>query len=571
MMMLAPQEFDPRWCTAVPDWEDRIRNRKSLIPDLPLFDAVADKALRIFKRLRVPDIIGTPTYGDICDDWVFDFVRAIFGSYDPEQKIRMLQEFFLLVPKKNGKTSIAAAIIVTAAIMNERPEAELLLIAPTQEVASIAFKQAKGIIKLDPALDEIFHIQDHLKKITHQNSGAEIAIKSSDTGTITGVKATFILIDETHEFAKKSSASDVFTELRGALAARPDGFLLQITTQSKKQPAGVFRNELLHARAVRDGKIKSRMLAVLYELPKSLSKDEGWRDPATWPMVNPNYGRSVNPQFLAENLAKAEQKGKDELALFASQHLNVEVGVGLSIDTWIGAQYWADCAEPGLTLRAVLDRSDVVTIGIDGGGTDDLLGFAVIGREIGTRRWLIWTHAWAQPEVLERRKEIAEQLRDYERDGDLTICSTPSQGHEEVAAHVQMIAETGLLPDEAAVGLDHGQVAPLLDEMAKLDLEGPLLAGIRQGGGLRGPIWNMEFKLKGKTVAHGGTAMMNWVLGNAKAQQVGSMVAIEKVTAGKAKIDPLIAVFNAAELMGRNPVPSGTSANMNSFFAALGA
>ena len=61
MMMLAPQEFDPRWSTAVPDWEDRIRNRKSLIPDLPLFDAVADKALRIFKRLRVPDIIGTPT------------------------------------------------------------------------------------------------------------------------------------------------------------------------------------------------------------------------------------------------------------------------------------------------------------------------------------------------------------------------------------------------------------------------------------------------------------------------------------------------------------------------------
>lgn len=74
------------WDTAVPDWEQRIRNRDSLIPDLPLFDPMAQKALRIFKRLRVPDIIGTPTYGEACEQWVFDLVAAIFGSYDPETK-----------------------------------------------------------------------------------------------------------------------------------------------------------------------------------------------------------------------------------------------------------------------------------------------------------------------------------------------------------------------------------------------------------------------------------------------------------------------------------------------------
>ena len=91
--------FDPAWSTAVPDWEERILRGRSLIPDLPLFDAVADKALRIFKRLRVPDLIGTPTYGEVCEQWVFDLVRAIFGSYDPETKRRMLQEFFLLMPK----------------------------------------------------------------------------------------------------------------------------------------------------------------------------------------------------------------------------------------------------------------------------------------------------------------------------------------------------------------------------------------------------------------------------------------------------------------------------------------
>lgn len=74
-------------------------------------------------------------------------------------------QIFLLVPKKNGKSSIAAAIMVTAAILNMRPEAELLLIAPTKKIADIAFKQAKGIIRLDPDLTKIFHSQEHQKTL----------------------------------------------------------------------------------------------------------------------------------------------------------------------------------------------------------------------------------------------------------------------------------------------------------------------------------------------------------------------------------------------------------------------
>jgi phage terminase large subunit-like protein len=561
MSMMQHQEFDPRWSTALPDWKKRIVARESLIADLPLFDVVAEKALRVFKRLRVPDIIGTPTNGEVCADWVFDFVRAVFGSYDPQTKRRMIREFFLMVPKKNGKSSIAAAIIVTAAIINERPQAELLLIAPTKQIADISFKQARGIIKLDEDLDQIFHIQDHVKKITHRNSGAEIMVKASDTDTITGVKSTFTLIDETHEFAKKANAGAVFLEIRGALASRPDGFLLQITTQSKCQPQGVFAKELATARAVRDGLMQLPLLAVLYELPPEMAKNEGWKDPKTWPMVNPNYGRSVDPNFLSDQLIVNEAAGKEAMELFASQHFNVEVGVGLSLDTWVGAHYWTACADAKpLTLDDLLERSEVATIGIDGGGLDDLLGFAVIGRERETRNWLIWTHAWAQPEVFERRKSIASQLIDFAADGDLTICTHAAQGHEAVADLVQRLFESGLLPEEEAAGLDHGQVAPILDALGALQLEGPLLCGIRQGGGLRGPIWNMELKLKAQTVRHGNQRMMNWVIGNAKAQRVGSMVVIEKVSAGDAKIDPLIAILNAAELMGRNPVAAGYSA-----------
>ena len=72
------------WSTAVPDWRDRIRERRSLVPALPLFREEADRALRIFKRLRIPDIYGRPTMAEACGPWMFPIVEALFGSFDPK-------------------------------------------------------------------------------------------------------------------------------------------------------------------------------------------------------------------------------------------------------------------------------------------------------------------------------------------------------------------------------------------------------------------------------------------------------------------------------------------------------
>ena len=540
------------WDTALPDWEDRIKECRSLIPELPLHDAMADKALRIFKRLRCPDIIGMPTYGEICEDWVFDLVRVIFGSYDPETKRRALREFFLLIPKKNGKSSIAAAIIVTAAILNERPEAELLLIAPTMTIAKIAFKQAWGIIRADVELDALFHVREHLRTITHRVTRAEIAIKAAQGDVITGGKATYTLIDETHEFARSSKAEGVFLELRGALASRPDGFLMQITTQSKEAPAGVFKQELEKARAVRDGRMKQPMLAVLYELPAKMQKQ--WQDQSNWRMVNPNLGRSVDEHFLIDQLTAARENGPHALALLASQHFNVEIGVGQG-GAWVGAQFWAQAARELVTLDYLIEHSDVATTGIDGGGLDDLLGLGVIGRHRETKRWMGWAHAWAHPEVLKARKEIAPRLRDFEACGDLTILGEddPTGDVIGVADVIERLNDAGLLPEAGAVGLDPYGVSAIIDELAGRGITDEQMAAIGQGARLSPEIWGIERKLKDGTFVHGGQLMMDWVLGNARIEQRGSAVMITKEAAGRAKIDPLIAILNAFKLMSRNP------------------
>lgn len=555
------------WSTAVPDWKERIRSGTTLVPDLPLYDAVAEKALRIFKRLRVPDIIGNPTYGEVCGQWVFDFVRVIFGSYDPETKRRALREFFLLVPKKNGKSSIAAAIIVTAAILNERPEAELLLIAPTKEIANISFKQAAGIIRLDEELSKLFHIRDHLKTITHFNTLATIIIKAAAADVITGSKATYILIDETHVFSTMAKAADIFVEIRGSLAARPDGFLLQITTQSKTPPSGVFKAELQKARDVRDGLFSFPMLAVLYELPTEDAVDGGWMRRETWGLVNPNLNRSVNADYLAGEIATAEREGPEKLALIASQHFNVEIGLGLHADRWPGALYWQSAAGDTITFDRLLDECDVCVAGIDGGGLDDLMAMAVIGRHRKTRDWWHWARAWAHEDVFERRKEIAPRLRDFQKDGDLIVCTETDQDVTEIADFCEQLFSAGLLPEKAGIGLDAYGVATLLDVLAERGMDGDLLQAIGQGWRLQSAITTLPRKLKDRTMLHCGQPLMAWAVGNAKTELRGSNYIVTKQASGASKIDPLMATFNAAMLMFQNPAAQG--GGMDDYFKSL--
>lgn len=551
----------PNWITACPDWKERLLAGAPLVPDLPLFREEAEKALRIFKRLRIPDMVGKPRMGDVAGPWLFPIVEALFGSYDVELNRRMIQEYFLLVPKKNTKTSSAAAIMVDALIVNRRPEGEFQLLAPTKEIADLSYSQAAGTIRADSELDKLFQIQAHVRQITHRRSGARLKVKAADTDAITGGKPVGTLVDELHVFGSKADAAQILIEVRGALAARPDGFLIFISTQSKAPPSGVFKTELEKARDVRDGKLQLPLLPILYELPPELAENDGWKERRYWGAVNPNMGRSVDEAFLVREFELAEGMGRQQLALFASQHFNVQVGVALRGDRWAGADFWESAAEPTLSLEDLLVRCEVAVVGIDGGGLDDLLGVAVLGREKRTGRWLSYAHAWAHRIVLERRKQEAPKLLDFEREGSLTIVDLPGDDVEDVADIVRQVEAAGILAEQKAIGVDPVGIGDIVDELTseRCGIALERIVGISQGWKLSGAIKTTGRKLAGGELVHGGTALMTWAVGNAKVELRGNAESIGKATAGNAKIDPLIALFNAVALMAMNPAASGRS------------
>ncbi|MCU6454342.1 terminase large subunit [Sphingomonas sp. A2-49] len=581
MLALATQ---PVWTTACPDWEQRIVERRSLVPFAPLFPDEAAAALDVFKSLRMVDVAGQPTFGEACEPFVFDLVEAIFGAYDANSGNRLIEEFLLLISKKNGKSTIAAGIMLTALIRNWRHGASLSILAPTQKVAGNSFGPAAAMVRADRKLLTILQVIDNQKLIRHRKTGAELQVIAADSGTVGGSKAGFVLVDELWLFGKKANAESMFEEATGGLASRPEGFVIYLTTHSDEPPRGIFKDKLDYFRGVRDGTIDDpRSFGMLYEWPEQMREDEAYLDPANFYVTNPNMGRSQSVAFITRKLRQVKEgrgeDGDDSIQIVLAKYLNVEIGQRLARDRWSGTPYWPQCAMPALSLDDLIARSEVIVGSVDGGGLDDLLGLCLIGREKGSRRWLVWAHAWAWSIVWKRRQDIASKLDELVAEGSLTRCEMPDdddltsvlEGDGEVAEVTDLtedvqgvvdvlvrIRDAGLFPPQEAVGLDPAGVAAIVDELARQGFDDNMLKAIPQGWRLSSAIKGLARKCAARTVRHGGTALMTWCVGNVKQEARGaSGVAITKQSPS-AKIDPAAAMFSAAMLMSLNPEAVGS-------------
>ena len=538
-----------QWSTACTDWENRLIDGESIIPP-PIFADQAEQALSIFRELRVSDLPGKPTFGECSEAWVFDFVKVIFGGYDAETGNQLIREYGLLISKKNTKSTIAAGIMLTALILCWREDEEHLILAPTKEVADNSFKPAAGMIRADEELTDMFQIQDHIRTITHRVTRNTLKVVAADTDTVSGKKSGRILVDELWLFGKRANAEAMFMEALGGQVSRNEGWVIYLTTQSDEPPAGVFKERLDYWRDVRDSKISDlKTLGILYEFPDSMIQTKAYLQPENFYITNPNIGLSVSPEWIADNLRKNQAKTDGTLQQFLAKHLNIEIGLNLRSDRWAGVDFWEQQARR-VSFTDLLQRAEVISVGIDGGGLDDLLGFSAIGRDAETREWLCWCHAWAHEIAIRRRKSEESRFNDFVKAGDLTIVKRVGQDTEEVAEYVSRIHTAELLDK---IGIDPSGVGQILDALIEAEIPADAVVGVSQGWRLGGAIKTTERKLAEGVLVHAGQPMMAWCVGNARVEPKGNAILITKQASGKGKIDPLMALFNAVSLMALNP------------------
>ena len=279
------------------------------------------------------------------------------------------------------------------------------------------------------------------------------------------------MLDELHLLGRNPHTPKVLRQIRGGLEKTPEGLLIITTTQSDDIPAGAFKDELTNARRIRDGhfrgKVSRPLLPVLYEFPPAIGKHrERWGDPANWPMVMPNLGRSVQLDSLVADWQTEQTKNDQAIRIWAVAALEYRNGLRAARPTAGPAR---SSGLPPSTRRSTLDtlisRSEVVVIGVDGGGLDDLFGLAVLGRERETKNWLSWSHAWCHRGVLQRRLCIASRLEDFAAAGELTIVDDKLDDISAIVDIVERVKDAGVL---SCVALDiEGPYGEFVDALAE--------------------------------------------------------------------------------------------------------
>jgi phage terminase large subunit-like protein len=158
--------------------------------------------------------------------------------------------------------------------------------------------------------------------------------------------------------------------------------------------------------------------------------------------------------------------------------------------------------------------------------------------------------------VLERRKEIAPALQDFARDGDMTLVQRVGDDVNEVVDIIDQIHAAGLLDK---VGLDPVGIGAILDKLEEREIPSDKIIGVSQGWKLGGAIKTAERRLAEGTFTHANQKLMDWCVGNARVEPRANSILITKQASGSAKIDPLMAMFNAVSLMSLNPAAAGSS------------
>jgi phage terminase large subunit-like protein len=496
-------------------------------------DRAADLACAFFEKYLVHvkgEWAGKPF---TLEPWQRDgIIRPLFGwkrrdSAKPEECSRRYRTAYIFVPRKCGKSTIAAGIALYLLFADHESGAEVYSAAADREQAGIVFEVAKQMVSANPSLSK--RAEAFKRAITIPSTGSTYKVLSADAYTKHGLNAHGIVFDELHA----QPSRELWDTLTTSTGARRQPLVVAITT------AGYDRNSIcweLHsyAKRVADGSIDDpSFLPVLY----GLEDDDDWTLPENWAKANPSLGVSLKPDYLHQEFKKAK-----EIPAYANTFRRLHLNQWTEQESrWISSELWDSCdgvvdqsrlqgrtCYAGLDLSSTTDITALVLLFPGSDGTYDVLPYFWIPSEnIGKR---------------ERKDRVP--YAEWTRQG--YVYTTPGNvvDYDFIRAKIKELSERFRI---AEVVIDRWNATHLSTQ-----LMGDGFTVVPWGQGFSSqstPTKELMNLLLAGRVRHGGNPVLRWMASN---------VAVEEDAAGNLKpsrrrsserIDGIVALINA---MGRS-------------------
>lgn len=507
-----------------------------------------DRFLRFCLRLR--HVKGRKHAGKpfLPDLWQVVFIVAPLLGWHRADGTRYYRELYLEVPRKNGKSTLAAVLTLWLLIGDREPGAEVYSLALDKGQARAVFNVAADMAKGSPALRRRLRILKRTGTLIHERSGSSYTVISSDRKGKRkhGLNVHGAVIDELHVITDGELLETVET----GTGSRTQPLIIKITTAGDPDENPLWRDTRKGAIGVARGTVdRPDLLAVIYAAPPEVlkvpaGKPGAWDDPEVWKAANPGYGRSVFPDYLAGK-AKAAHGSPSKRNSFCRLHLGIPTSTSagwLDVSVWDrtasmvdeddlkGAPCWA-----GLDLSTALDLSAFVMVFPDAEG--EVLD--VVAR--------FWTPADTMGERAER------DFADYEawaEAGFLTAVPGETLDYDVIEGDVVKALDRF---DVRALNYDPWGAKQLRDH---LEDAGAPLWDCRQGFQTLSPPTKEATKLiVDRRLRHGGHPVLRWCVANTMLVEDGNGNVKPDRKRSTGRIDGVAALIMAIEAWTRDERP----------------
>jgi phage terminase large subunit-like protein len=466
----------------------------------------------------------------ILELWQKALIAAAFGFIDKNTRLRKYTEVLLIVARKNGKSTLSAAVGLYLMIADGEPGAEIYAVATKEDQAKIIWKEAKRMVKKSPALNK--RIKCLVKEIVGLGKYEDSFFKpvGSDSDTLDGLNVHGACMDEIHAWKDKN----LYDVIYDGMTAREQPMLFETTTAGTVREL-VYDEKYDYASKVIDGLEgfeDERLLPIIYELD---SRDE-WTKPECWEKANPGLGTIKDRQKLAEKVEKAKRVPSLVSNLLTKDFDVVDNGAG----DWLPYEVINNTE----TFDIEEVRNCYAVGGCDLSSTTDLTCATLLIMKAGSDKKYVLQQYFLPGELLEQRVTEDKIPYDKWRDrGLLTACEGFRVNYADVTAwFVKMYQEYGIRP--LWIYYDRALAGYWVEDMKNYGFE---MVKCAQGAiTFNQPMRNMEADLRAKNINYNNNPILKWCLTNVTVKHDDNdMIRPIKGTSTRKRIDGMVSLLDA--------------------------